>query len=1360
VKELTGTLILNSANTFAGLVQVNQGALRVAHNQALGTADAGTVVRNGAQVELTRDTAGNPITVTDEQLVLSGTGITDTGALENLSGSNTWAGDVVLALVTSLPAPPPATPPSKATISVVNAADTLTISGVVSEADPAMGLDKIGLGRLTLSNDNSYTGTTSILAGVIRAQAAKALGFDDGAGTGGLTVVSDGAALELFSATGITFAVEEVMLTGQGIAPANLGALRNVSGENTWTGNVVLNSTVSPKTSVANPVIAIGVDAGSELLVSGADLVRDVAAVPATAKAAELHKVGTGTLALGGPNTYAGLTVVEAGVLNIRNDTSLGGLLNDVQTIDIFGLGGTFRLTFNGQTTADLPAAINAADLTTALEGLSTIGAGNVSVTRSGNFIVVEFINALGDADQNQMTGSAAAGTSIVIATVQNGGPSAGTVVQSGATLQLQGGLTVNDEALTLNGAGFASRGALENADIGAGNDNTWSSGVTLGSNAFIGVSRAGDRLTIDEKIGQASANLGVTKVGPGTLEYAGGAGTGNTYSGLTTVNEGTLALAKTGGAVAINGNLTVGNLVGAIDSAVAVLLQPDQILNSATVRVESDGLFDVNGLAETIATLRVIDGDVFTRTSGILTVGALDLTGGRVSVGPAGQLVLNGGVTATSSPLEIATIDGAGLVNLNGATRDFTVTDGPRLVDLRVDSVIGGAAGLNKRGGGLMELERVNTYTGVTTIFAGELRVDGQVGAVDLEGGTLGGDGTVGVVNGGTAATPAVGTVSPGASPGILNVGTSLWGPETRFLVELNDQATPGVGYDQLRVDGAIQLGGALLEGLPAAGVAIGDTFTIITATGGVTGKFQQGDIALIAGKSFTIQYNPNSVVLTRARAAVEVALGLSPNPSTFGQQVTFTATVQSVLGVPTGTVTFFVDGGAVAVVPVDPTTGQAIFSTSSLAAGDRIITARYDGNENFDMAADTRTQVVAQASTVVRLTPSVNPAGANQPITLTAVVTPVAPAAGNPDGTVTFFINGVSRGVAPVVNGVATLQVVLGVRGVYNVVAAYSGSANYQANTASYRQTVVAFSSRLTLSKSVPSPSVFGQPVTFTAVVRGGPFGGPQTQIPTGTVTFIVNGAVRGTAALNANGVARLALILPVGNNTVVARYNGSSQYGSSSSSLPHVVAKANTRVGVTSNFPTAILGQPVTVTATVSALPPGGGVPPGTVTFLVNGVAQGTVPLNGQGRASLSLGALPLGSYQVVAVYNGALSYNGATSPVFVQNVITQPPASRLTAVLTSPAAVGTLFSIRVVARDLFGNPVANFNSPVSFTVLSSPAGGTITGPRTTQFVNGVANFTRLGVNVSGRYVLRFVTAGGLFVDLVINAQGRLV
>lgn len=82
--------------------------------------------------------------------------------------------------------------------------------------------------------------------------------------------------------------------------------------------------------------------------------------------------------------------------------------------------GGTFTLTFRGQTTAGIAYNADAAAITSALEALSNIGSGDVEVTGSFPQFLIEFQGALEHTDHPLMTGSAAGltGSSIsVIAT-------------------------------------------------------------------------------------------------------------------------------------------------------------------------------------------------------------------------------------------------------------------------------------------------------------------------------------------------------------------------------------------------------------------------------------------------------------------------------------------------------------------------------------------------------------------------------------------------------------------------------------------------------------------------------------------------------------------------------------------------------------------------------------------------------------------------------------------------------------------------------------------------------------------------------------------------------------------------------
>jgi hypothetical protein len=86
---------------------------------------------------------------------------------------------------------------------------------------------------------------------------------------------------------------------------------------------------------------------------------------------------------------------------------------SEAQTVTITGspAGGTFTLTFGGQTTAGIAYNAAASAVQSALVALTTIGTGNVTVTGGpgpGTPYVVTFTNTLRSSDQAQMTASAA----------------------------------------------------------------------------------------------------------------------------------------------------------------------------------------------------------------------------------------------------------------------------------------------------------------------------------------------------------------------------------------------------------------------------------------------------------------------------------------------------------------------------------------------------------------------------------------------------------------------------------------------------------------------------------------------------------------------------------------------------------------------------------------------------------------------------------------------------------------------------------------------------------------------------------------------------------------------------------------
>lgn len=117
---------------------------------------------------------------------------------------------------------------------------------------------------------------------------------------------------------------------------------------------------------------------------------------------------------------------------------------------------------------------------------------------------------------------------------------------------------------------------------------------------------------------------------------------------------------------------------------------------------------------------------------------------------------------------------------------------------------------------------------------------------------------------------------------------------------------------------------------------------------------------------------FSPGQVTLVQkihAHGSITV-LNSSPNPSTPGQAVTFTATVSSAdmgFGPPTGFVTFMEGKTSLAQLPLNAS-GIATFSTSALSRGTHIITAIYNSDLFFAMSSDkdsAKPQVVLNQST-----------------------------------------------------------------------------------------------------------------------------------------------------------------------------------------------------------------------------------------------------------------------------------------------------------------------------------------------------------------------------------------------------------
>jgi outer membrane autotransporter protein len=212
---------------------------------------------------------------------------------------------------------------------------TATISAPLTDPIEGIGgFTKSGLGTLILSGTNTYTGLTSVIAGILNIQNGSALG----ATTSG-TTISSGATLQLQG--GISVGNEALTISGTGAAGQN-GALVNVSGTNNYGGLLTLlgDSTISSDAgtlNLTNTGTITGAGFGLTLAGAGDGTISSIIGTGT----GTLTKNGGGTWTLSGSNTYTGATTVNGGSLIV--DGSINSALTLVNAGGLLGGNGTLN---------------------------------------------------------------------------------------------------------------------------------------------------------------------------------------------------------------------------------------------------------------------------------------------------------------------------------------------------------------------------------------------------------------------------------------------------------------------------------------------------------------------------------------------------------------------------------------------------------------------------------------------------------------------------------------------------------------------------------------------------------------------------------------------------------------------------------------------------------------------------------------------------------------------------------------------------------------------------------------------------------------------------------------------------------
>ncbi len=517
-KTGSGTLTLNGANTLTGTVRVQGGILKIGHHHAFGehnTAVSKVIVASGATVDF------NGIGDAAYGYTIAGTGVAGQGALINTGAAIT---------------------PGTKQISNLTLAANATIGGsgsfalVAPDHDPNT-LDLAGY-TLTKSGSNVF-------------------GVSDTTFTAGTIHIAGGTFTQYRQAHDASM----VAFTFANAAGANLA----LGGYDLEVGSLAGGGSTGGS-------IALG---GSTLTVGDLDTSTTYAGI--ISGSGGLIKVGLGTLTLSGDNTFTGAIHVNEGILKVGHTDALGAddtsvakvIVADGATVDLGGIiDAKYGYTIAGTGALGTGAIINTGNHI----GNSTLQSTNIQLAAdamiggTGNFALLaqDYAATTLDLATHTLT---KAGTNTF--TVVNTTFKAGTVrVAEGTFTQDRRAHDASMVAFTLDDAAGATL-ALGGFDLSVGSlagGGATGGNVNLGANTLT-VGGLNTSTTYAGAISGTGGNL--AKTGSGTLVLGGA----NTYSGTTTISDGTLQVDGThtgGGLYSVNGGGTLAG-TGIIDATVSI---------------------------------------------------------------------------------------------------------------------------------------------------------------------------------------------------------------------------------------------------------------------------------------------------------------------------------------------------------------------------------------------------------------------------------------------------------------------------------------------------------------------------------------------------------------------------------------------------------------------------------------------------------------------------------------------------------------------------------------------------------------------------------------------------------------------
>jgi T5SS/PEP-CTERM-associated repeat protein/autotransporter-associated beta strand protein/autotransporter passenger strand-loop-strand repeat protein len=868
-----GTVVVNGGNMNVIDPGSGNGELDVglSGHGTLTVQNGGTLTSVGGIISLSPGSAGSSITVTGANSVWNLTsggmvvGNNDTGSLSILAGGTVQLHGANIAIGS----PPNATGAGTGTVTVDNAS-LLASGGIIN-----IGVAGSGTSTMTVQNGGHVTSDGGEVGGF-----APASVNGNSASTGVATVTGPGSlwdaardvggnvdpGSQIFidnptSMTGLVIKQGGQVISGAGsVGDFSPGAVNTVvvdGAGSSWTNLTSLSlgyfqPGFSPTTN--NSVGVVNVTNGGQVLAPTVviGVLPDSTGAPVdaiTVNGAGSSLKASSTLAVGlfgtGNLTISGGATVTSGTSIVAFSSAAPGLLNqNGNPLDTNNVGansaGTVLVTDPGST----------------WNTSSLIVGDNASTDPGGVFTGIG--------------GGTASGT----LTVANGG-----AVNSTSAIQV-----------ALNA------GATGTINIGAADGQAAAAPGTISAPAIVFGAGTGtivfNHTSSNYVFGTAIQGAGSVIVDSGTTALT----AVNSYTGPTVIN---------GGVLEIEGSLT-GTSSVTVNASGTLMVANGGTVNSTTVI--NGGVVEVGGsltgssvTVNTGGTLTVANGGTVDSTT-VINGGAVEvdgsLTGSSVTVNAGGTLtVANGGTVNSATAIQVALNAGStGTINIGAADGQAAVAPGtisaPAIVfgagtgtivfnHNSSNYVFGTAiqgAGSVIVDSGTTALTAVNSYTGPTVINGGVLEVDGSLtgtSAVTVNaGGTLTGSGTidpltVSINNGGSL---LAGNGVPGASTKIVGNLAFQSGASYNFVLNPTTSSLTSV-------TGTATLSGATANAFFANGAYVASKYTVLTASGGVSGTF--GSLVstnLPPIVTASLSYDANDVFLN-LKAAIGAGAGLNQN-------------------------------------------------------------------------------------------------------------------------------------------------------------------------------------------------------------------------------------------------------------------------------------------------------------------------------------------------------------------------------------------------------------------------------------------------------------------------------------------------